>query len=63
MGDEQRTCPDGGYCHHLCQQRGEGCFRVAFCAPFTGTYPDEQWPDEVRDIEAAKSSGQLRWRL
>lgn len=42
------SCPDGGTCHHLCSQIGGGCFRVAFCGPLSGVYPDNQWPEEVR---------------
>jgi len=46
------TCPDGGTCHHECvaySEGGDGCFRVARCGPLTGVYPDDRWPDEVRD--------------
>lgn len=37
-----RTCPDGGACHHTC---AAACLRVLACAPLSGTYPDERWPE------------------
>jgi len=55
MAEEKRACPDGGVCHHECEQRGDGCFRVAFCGPLSNVYPGDTWPDTVRDIEAARS--------
>lgn len=38
-------CPDGGTCHHECG-RAE-CFRVHSCAPFSGLYKGDQWPDSI----------------
>lgn len=31
---DDRNCPDGGSCSHLCPD-GNGCWRVSFCAPFS----------------------------
>lgn len=39
-------CPDGGTCHHECTGP---CFRVQHCAPLSGVYPRDQWPEEVKD--------------
>ena len=41
---DQKTCPDGGTCHHHCWRM---CFRVLTCEPLSGVYPDDQWPAEV----------------
>jgi hypothetical protein len=49
---DERKCPDGGACHHQCGPRNESCFRVAFAEPLSGVYPDDRWPDTVRDIES-----------
>lgn len=51
---DERMCPDGGACHHECEERGEGCFRVAFAGPLSGVYPGDRWPDTVKGVEAAK---------
>lgn len=47
MSAEHRRegCPDGGTCHHWCGQSGT-CFRVAACAPLSGVYPADEWPEE-----------------
>lgn len=37
-------CPDGGKCHHGCSER---CWRVSYCSPLSGTYPDDRWPSAV----------------
>ena len=51
----QRPCPDDGRCHHGC---GEApCFRVGFCGPLSGVYPNDQWPTEVTAAEAARAGG------
>jgi hypothetical protein len=39
-------CPDDGTCHHECVSGW--CFRVSFAAPLSGTYPGNQWPEQVR---------------
>ena len=36
-------CPDDGTCHHECPSAA-ACFRVAWCGPFTGEYPGDDWP-------------------
>lgn len=41
---EERGCPDGGACHHLCADR---CWRVSTCLPLGGKY-DAGWPELVR---------------
>ena len=39
-------CPDYGACHHDC---GDGpCFRVQYCGPLSGVYPDDEWPVDVK---------------
>lgn len=40
-----RSCPDGGRCHHGCD--AASCFRVRTCAPLSGVFPDDEWPREV----------------
>jgi hypothetical protein len=40
-------CPDDGYCHHLCEAAEKPCFRVRFCAPLSGVFPDNEWPVDV----------------
>lgn len=42
-----RSCPDGGTCHHDCTR---GCFRVEACGPLSDVYYNDAWPVEV--IEA-----------
>ncbi len=37
-------CPDGGTCHHDCTVN---CFRVLCCAPLSGEFPQDKWPDKV----------------
>lgn len=44
MTDDVAECPDGGRCHHLCKKGN--CFRVGFCGPFSGVYPNDEWPKE-----------------
>lgn len=45
MGDgNTRRCPDDGACHHGC---GQKCWRVRWAGPFSGTYPDDRWPDDI----------------
>ena len=39
-------CPDGGKCHHNCRE--DECFRVRYCCPFTGEYPGDVWPEEIK---------------
>lgn len=33
----ERSCPDGGFCHHSCpaDPDKEPCFRTRICAPFS----------------------------
>lgn len=42
---DDRKCPDGGRCSHLCPDEA-GCWRVSFCAPFTAHGGD--WTPEER---------------
>lgn len=38
-------CPDGGTCHHECQERGESkCWRVGTCGPLTIAGWGDTWP-------------------
>jgi hypothetical protein len=46
MGNERR-CPDGGRCWHNCGENCS-CWRVNHAAPFTGEYPGDDWPDDVK---------------
>lgn len=55
--EPRRECPDGGACHHLCQ---ESCFRVMACEPLSGVYPNGTWPDEVVRANAAPRSAGAR---
>jgi hypothetical protein len=41
-------CPDGGKCHHRCDENGTGCFRVECCVPLTGVFPNDEWPKVYR---------------
>lgn len=43
---EKPICPDGGTCHHSCL--GRDCFRVRTCAPLSGVYADDEWPEGLR---------------
>lgn len=45
-------CPDGGTCHHECPGAAQ-CFRVLACAPLSGVFPDDRWPEEARTLVAA----------
>jgi hypothetical protein len=39
-------CPDGGTCHHHCPNGSlHACFRVSSCAPLSGVYTNDRWPD------------------
>lgn len=51
-------CPDGGTCHHRCVER---CWRVRNAGPITGTFPGDQWPEDVRREHSldALSTGDL----
>lgn len=44
MSAERRQCPDGGACHHECEQ---SCWRVATCAPLSAS-GWEDWPEEIK---------------
>jgi hypothetical protein len=46
----QRKCPDDGVCHHGCAPGP--CFRVKMAGPLSGAYPDDDWPQDVRQAEA-----------
>lgn len=40
------VCPDGGTCHHRCPDGSlRSCFRVSSCAPLSGVYPGDRWPE------------------
>jgi hypothetical protein len=50
-GPRRSGCPDGGACHHQCLAR---CFRVQYCGPLSGIYPNDLWPvgmDEQRPAD------------
>jgi hypothetical protein len=42
-----RGCPDGGHCHHGCD---ESCWRVSFCEPLSAYGGD--WTDEDKAANA-----------
>lgn len=44
-------CPDGGYCHHLCET-ADACWRVQHCGPLSGAFLGDRWPQRL--IEAAR---------
>ena len=44
--DPPPRCPDGGRCHHRCQNR---CWRVDNCGPLSGVFPEDRWPDATRE--------------
>lgn len=53
--EPERSCPDGGFCHHGCpaDPNAEPCFRTLWCAPFSeydGGTPKKpgQWKDADR---------------
>lgn len=52
--NEARTCPDEGVCHHGCSLL-EACFRVEACGPLSGVFPNNEWPEGVRRLEAERS--------
>lgn len=37
-------CPDGGTCHHGCYASDVSCYRVAYCGPLSGVFPNDRWP-------------------
>jgi hypothetical protein len=42
----RNACPDGGTCHHSCPDGSlVNCFRVACCAPLSGVYVNDRWPE------------------
>jgi (2Fe-2S) ferredoxin len=43
---EKRKCPDGGTCHHECES---SCLRVCICTPLTGVFPEDVWPEVVKE--------------
>lgn len=45
---EDSICPDGGACHHNCQDTTAGpqCFRARTCGPLSGTRIGDKWPPE-----------------
>lgn len=46
-------CPDGGTCHHYCPTGSlSDCFRVSSCAPLSGVYVDDTWPEPAATAEA-----------
>lgn len=52
----KRICPDGGKCHHECQK---GCWRVGTCGPLSGVYPNDEWPESVKDSQPEDTGGTL----
>lgn len=46
MTDEKKLCPDKGFCHHTCEA---ACFRVQYCAPISGVYLHDKWPQTVEN--------------
>lgn len=53
---EAKGCPDGGACHHQCP---ETCFRVKYCGPLSGVYPDDNWPPEIAEAARTGRAGHL----
>jgi hypothetical protein len=55
----KKECPDGGACHHNCTDQ---CFRVRYCKPLSGVYPNDEWPDEVKKAHGTQTPepGQYR---
>ena len=48
-----RTCPDGGKCHHGCHHYG--CKRVVQSGPLSGVYPNDEWPAWLRELMAEEA--------
>lgn len=42
---DRRLCPDAGVCHHDCKP--SACYRVRSCAPLSGVFVGDRWPDNV----------------
>ena len=43
---ERNVCPDGGVCHHECTDGSlRNCSRVSSCAPLSGVYVNDHWPE------------------
>lgn len=47
-------CPDDGTCHHECLVGARPCFRVQCCAPLSGVFPDDVWPDDVLAVHGGE---------
>lgn len=44
--EPRNACPDGGVCHHWCPDGSlRSCFRVSSCAPLSGVYVNDRWPE------------------
>ena len=48
----RERCPDDGRCHHNCK-KAEACFRVRTCAPLSGVYMRDTWPEALRRKHAS----------
>lgn len=54
--EPRNVCPDGGACHHSCPDGSlRNCFRVACCAPLSGVYANDRWPEFERLAPVIKS--------
>jgi hypothetical protein len=52
--EPRNVCPDGGACHHACSDGSlPRCFRVLCCAPLSGVYVNDRWPEfeHPEDVE------------
>jgi hypothetical protein len=49
----EEGCPDGGRCWHACAVTTV-CFRVNYCAPLGGVYPENAWPESVVRAETPR---------
>lgn len=56
---ERHACPDGGVCHHECSDGSlRSCFRVACCAPLSGVYVNDRWPEFEPVAPVPESAGE-----
>lgn len=52
-------CPDGGTCHHQCASGSlTDCFRVSACAPLSGVYVNDRWPEPAPTATSASKEPQ-----
>lgn len=64
-----RNCPDGGHCHHGCDDPrdmdGGACFRVQCCEPLSDVYASNNWPLRIKVTHRhlARAAAHLRQLL